>query len=110
MEPEDDAQRVKVAATFGAALQEQDDATANADAAKEATTETEDDNTEDAEDTTELPTAERAVMTLGARPSRLSQVASRKERRGHVQVFMASAQVVSVQDGDLYDSDADNRG
>ena len=99
-----------MAATTGAALQEQDDAAADTDAAQEATTETEDKDAEDADAPAELPTAERAVMALGAHPARWSQVATREQRRGHVQVFMASAKVVKIEDGDLYDSDTDNRG
>ena len=61
---------------------------------------------------TELPSAERAVMALGARPSRGSQVALREDRRGHVQLLMASAKVAHIKDGDqvLYDTDGEDRG
>ena len=92
---------VKVAATTGAELKEQDEAAANADAAKAAQAETEDEEDEDAEAAdapTELPTAERAVMALGARPARWSQV------------FMASAKATRIEDGDLYDTDSEDRG
>ena len=113
VEPEEDTRQIKVAATTGAALREQDDAAADTDAAQEATTETEDEDAEDADDAdapTELPTAERAVMALGAHPARWSQVATREQRRGRVQVFMASAKMVKVKDGDLYNDDTDNCG
>ena len=110
VEPEEDTQQVKVAATTGAALEEQDEAAASADAAKQAQAETEDGDAEEAEDPTELPTAERAVMALGARPSRWSQVATREQRRGNVQVFMASAKAAHIEDGDLYDTDGEDRG
>ena len=114
VEPEEDANQVKVAATTGAALEDKDnaEAAANASAAQQAgaETETEDDDAEDAEAPTELPTAERAVLALGARPDRWSQVAMREQRRGYVQVFMASAKVAKVEDGDVYDSDTNNRG
>ena len=113
VEPEEDTRQVQVAATAGAELQEEDEAAANADAAKAAQADTEDEEDEDTTDSdalTELPTAERQVLALGATPARWSQVATREQRRGHVQVFMASAKVESVADGDLYDSDTDNRG
>ena len=113
VEPEEDTRQIKVAATTGAALREQDDAAAHTDAAQEATTETEDEDAKDADDAdapTELPTAERQVLALRATPARWSQVATREQRRGHVQVFMVSAKVVSVANGDLYDSNTDSRG
>ena len=73
VEPEEDTQRVKVAATTGAALEEQDEAASNADAAKQAQTETEGEDSEEADDPTELPTAEGAVIDLGASSSRWPQ-------------------------------------
>ena len=102
----------------GAALEDRDkaEAAANASAAQQAgaetetETEAEDEDAEDDTAPTELPTAERAVLALGARPDRWSQVATREQRRGRVQVFMASAKMVKVEDGDLYDDDTDNCG
>ena len=59
---------------------------------------------------TELPTAERAATALGARPARWSQVATREQMRGNVQVFMASAKATHIEDGDLYDTNSKDRG
>ena len=52
--------------------------------------------------------ADRAVLALGPRPARWSRVATREQRRGYIQVFVTSAKVVKVEDGDLYDSNTDN--
>ena len=105
VEPEENTQQVKVAATTGAALEEQDEA-----AAKQAQTKTKDEDTEGADDLTELPTAEHAVMALRARPGRWSQVTTREHHRANVQVFMASAKATHIEDGDLYNTDGEDCG
>ena len=113
VEPEEDAQQVKVAATTGAALEGRDkaEAAANANAAQQASAKDEDDDN-DTEDTAELPTAERQVMTLATRPVKWPQVSSssRENRHGRAQAFMTSSKVASIEDGDLYNTDSKDRG
>ena len=72
----------------------------------------EDEDAEEADEPTELPTPERAAMALGARPARWPQVATREQRCGNVQIFMASAKATHIEDGDLYtyDTDGEDRG
>ena len=83
-----EAKRAEVAAAAAAA------AAAATDEADEV-----DDDQDEADESDALPTAERQVLTITKRPSRQSQVATRAQRRGHVQVFTITAATARAEEG-----------
>ena len=74
-------------------------ATAAAAAAASGEEDEADDDQDEADESDALPTAERQVLTITKRPSRQSQVATRAQRRGHVEVFTITATTAQAEEG-----------